>query len=229
MGLFYVTTYVEHPDYVTIAAFLETLQRHAYVLPPQKGYTMVYDKDAASEDTRAIETLTLALSNHFNCKAMTICNHDDDMLTLSIAAQGQPVPVTVTALAALFGKEKRLRRLESTLYEAGYAAGERHRRLAQILDLPFKYAQFEFSELLENDTDLGNTDPFTVKVANRKLLRSFGDDDVMKSADLERELRRLVQQNKIISAVSLYQQRSGTSFQEARHYIEQISQQRSQS
>jgi hypothetical protein len=199
------------------------------VLPPQKGYTIVYDEYAASEGTRAIETLTLALSNHFNCKAITICNHDDDMLTFSISAQGQPVPVTGTALAALFGKEKRLRRLESTLHETGYDAGERHRRLAQILDLPFKYAQFGFSELLENDRDLGNTDPFTVKVANRKLLRSFGDDDVIHAADLERELRRLIRRNKIISAVSLYQQRTGTSFQEARHYIKQITQQRSQS
>jgi hypothetical protein len=224
-----VTTYIDNPDSTAIVAFLETLPRHAYVLPPQKGYTVVYDERAASEDPCGIETLTRALSDNFNGKAITISNHDDDTLTLTIFAQGQPVSITTAALASLFGKEKRRRQLETTLHQTGYAAGERHRRLAQILDLPFKYAQFGFTELLENDRDLGNTNPFTVQIASRKLLRSFGDTDGTKPFHLERELRTVIQQNKIISAVSLYQQRTGVPFQEARQHIEAITPQRSQS
>jgi hypothetical protein len=229
MGFFYVTTYIDNPDSTAIVAFLETLHRHAYVLPPRKGYMVIYDEQAASEDPCVIETLTRALSDDFNGKAISICNRDDDTLTLWIFAQGQPVAITAAALASLFGKEKRRRQLETTLHQTGYDAGERHRRLAQILALPFKYAQFGFSELLENDRDLGNTNPFRVKVASRKLLRSFGDTDGSKPFHLERELRRLIQQHKIISAVSLYQQRTGVPFQEARQHIETITQQRSRS
>lgn len=228
MGLFYVTTYVDNPDSIAIVAFLETLQRHAYVLPPQKTYTVVYDERAASDHPCGIATLTRVLSYNFNGKAITISNHDDDTLTLTIFTHGQPVLITTAAVASLFGREKRRKQLETMLHQTGYDAGEQHRRLAHILDLPFTYAQFTFTELLENDQDLGNTNPFTVKIASRKLLRSFGGTDHTKPFHLERELRRLIQQNKIISAVSLYQQRTGVPFQEARQHIEAISQQRSQ-
>ena len=63
MGLCYVTTYVEHPDSSAIVSFLETLQRHAYVFGPQKGYSIVYDEQAAAEDPQNLSKN----SRHYGC------------------------------------------------------------------------------------------------------------------------------------------------------------------
>lgn len=222
MGLFYVTTYVQFSELTTLVSFLQACGRHAYVIPPQKGFTLLFDKELATQNTKAIDTLTQKVAQHFVCTVLSIGNHDDDFLFFSASTQGHSISATSASLAALFQKEHLQSQLDHVLSASHLLAGEQHCQLAKLLGLPFIYAQFDFEELLEADQDLGNTDPFTTKIASRKLLRSLTNADTRKPVLLEHELRKLVKQNRIISAVTLYQQRTGATLQEARSYIDSL-------
>ncbi len=130
-------------------------------------------------------------------------------------ATGTPV-----ILSEQFGKPKSHQKLATILSSTDYLyESERYEEFAKALGFPYKYAQLSYREIAEVVTD-AETDAQSVSILNRYKLRNFGSSDLPKKAhDPEQEVRSLVRQDRLVSAIDLYRRKKQCSLEEAHSYV----------
>jgi hypothetical protein len=88
MGNFYTNITLRGPKQEAVAAVLRLSGRAAYVAPTHPGGTTVFEERCEEQDPTILGELAAALSEHFDCPALAVLNHDDDVLALALYEQG---------------------------------------------------------------------------------------------------------------------------------------------
>jgi hypothetical protein len=242
MGNFYTSITLQTLNQQGIIEFLIGLGRSAYVLLPSKGYIVVYEAECDEQDIEVIASLTAKLSSQFDTVALTFLNHDDDILWYQLYSNGnlldeynstpnyfdaeapiEPTGGNAVKLCEVFRRPQSVKQVERILRSINYTfASERHQALTKTLGLPSIHAQIGYSEMQTED-EAANKSLFFVKSVERKWLRQFTNTgEVIRPFDLTKELRKLLRQNKKISAISLYQRSKRCTLKEARQFIESL-------
>lgn len=88
MGNFYTNITLRTSDRGEIIEYMRSQGRACFVSPVSRGFTTVYDRICDEQDIRDLEGLALDLSRQFRCIALAVLNHDDDVLWMSLARNG---------------------------------------------------------------------------------------------------------------------------------------------
>ena len=88
MGNFYVNITLKGPSQSEVAAWLEASGFEAFVSPTQRGMTAVYEAICDSQNDEHIRSFTGSLSQAFDCPALVVLNHDDDVLWYGLYQAG---------------------------------------------------------------------------------------------------------------------------------------------
>jgi hypothetical protein len=88
MGNFYTNITLKTSDREEVIEYMRVHGRACFVSPTSRGFTTVYDRIADEQDLRDLENLALDLSSRFQCIALAVLNHDDDILWLALAGNG---------------------------------------------------------------------------------------------------------------------------------------------
>ena len=174
MGSVYVNYSVRTVDTARVADSLRRAQRVAVVTPPQAGYVVVYDQEADSQDTDAIEQLGKRLSADAEAVVLAVLNHDDEVFCYWLfecghlvdtfnsnseffeeAGESFEAPGDPARLTAVLQVAERAAEVRAILQEEHDYAGDQHQDLAELLGLPdcsvgygYKYvAQGELEEV----------------------------------------------------------------------------------
>lgn len=222
MGLFYTTLYIGCSDIPFITRILQEQPGRSYIIPPQKQYVIVYNELLCGRKTVFLQRFLKHITNQLDCLCFVVINIDDDQLECFGHTPTEHISLEAEQLARTFNKQKQLSKLHTLLSTSFVFASEQHKHLAQALNLPFKHSQYTFAEILQLDIELGNNEYFKIRTLNTQMLRLLADNDSTQKQSVEQEVRRLIHQGKIISAISRYQQSKGCTLTEARRYVEQL-------
>lgn len=88
MGNFYTNVTLRSTDRHEIIEYMRAHGRGCFVSPTSQGFTTVYDRICDEQDIRDLEALALDLSSRFQCTALAVLNHDDDILWMGLARGG---------------------------------------------------------------------------------------------------------------------------------------------
>lgn len=88
MGNFYTNITVRTTDREAVSAYMQQLRRSCFVSPLSRGYVTVYDRFCDEQGIHALEDLTVDLTRQLRCSAVAALNHDDDVLWLGLARNG---------------------------------------------------------------------------------------------------------------------------------------------
>ncbi len=89
MGNFYTNVTLRTSDRQSLIEYMRANGRNCFVSPTYKGFTVVYDRLCDEQDVRDLELLTTELSSQFHCAALATLNHDDDVLWMGLAREGE--------------------------------------------------------------------------------------------------------------------------------------------
>jgi hypothetical protein len=221
---------------------VDALRRHrraAFVLPPIKGSIVVYDQACESQDFDELSALSATISTELACVVFAVLNYDDDMLWYCLHSGGVlvdqynsfpgyfdaltdagPSGGDPEELCRAFGKPEKLQELNELLRHPGYApASEHHEAIAKALGLPIAASQLSYAELVCEG--LGNGEPAdsVLALSNVDVAKVVPVETVPMPFDLEEEVRALVNQDKVISAIYLYRTTIHCSLREAHDYV----------
>ena len=96
---------------------------------------------------------------------------------------------------------------------------ERFEALSIVMGLPYKYAQLSYREISEsiNNSEMKSS---SVMILTRSQLKGFGGLEIpLRIYDPEGEVRALVRENRLISAIDLYRRENNCTLQEAYSYV----------
>jgi hypothetical protein len=91
MGNFYTNIMLRGPDLDPVLAYLDAQAIIAYVTVPQPGYVVVYDQASEYQDDAILTARAAQLSRRFNCPALAVLNHDDDVLAYWLYQNGTQI------------------------------------------------------------------------------------------------------------------------------------------
>ncbi len=203
---------------------------------------VVCDAEFDKQDVEVISWLAKSLSSNFACLALAALNHDDDLFWFQIFLDGAlmdeynstpdlfdahpargPIGGNAARLASIFDRPGKTSTLDKILHKTDYVfAVQRHEALARALRLPWPAVGLGYKELNEGDTTPSDASD-NVKMPDQAWLLQFTrPDEITEPFDLAKEVRKLVSQNKRISAMDLYRRHTGCTLQEARKYIESL-------
>jgi hypothetical protein len=160
VGNFYTNITLRTRDTDSIIEALTVLRRTALVAVPKDGFSVVYDQASEEQDAKIIDEAARSLSARLDCAALSVMNHDDDVLWLGLYERGKIVDEYTSApgyfdgdqrapeggdaqrLCRALGAEGRDAEVEALLrIPAGSDEGfvfevERHHALTEALGLP---------------------------------------------------------------------------------------------
>jgi hypothetical protein len=174
MGAFYTNLTLRGPNLETVLSYLNAEQTSAYLAEPQPGTVVVYDEVSdESQDDAALMALAERLTRQFDCGALAVLNHDDDILAFWLYEKGAqldqydscpgyftgeeapPAGGDAAALCRVFGVDAaKAAELETILRTApeGYVfASGRHEDIVDVLGLPDCVVSFGFRYLSTGD------------------------------------------------------------------------------
>ncbi len=88
MGNFYANITLAGPTQTELLNYLRKESHDAYVSPTLDGFTVVYERECDNQNERILHSLTSELSKEFNCPALFVVNHDDDVLIYAVYQNG---------------------------------------------------------------------------------------------------------------------------------------------
>jgi len=89
MGNFYTNVTLRTTEREALIEHLRDQGRSCFVSPTYNGFTTVYDRLCEEQDTSDLEDLAVDLSSRFRCSALAVLNHDDDVLWIGLAREGE--------------------------------------------------------------------------------------------------------------------------------------------
>lgn len=243
MGLKYANITLQTADQKKVIAFLNNIQRMAFVLPLTKGFVMVCDEISDLYDPDTAQQLT----QYLGCSGILVVNFDDDILLYWLYQSGQlldeynshpdyseensttplqPTGGNARILCEAFNKTDYFSKVDKILHpedDSSYLdENNRHSDLANLLGWPTQYSHLGYDELVRAYNE-NSEPPIFAKIVTRKWLKQFYEPDRrIPKFDLDKELRKLLRQNRKISAMTLYQQYKLCSLADARNYIEEM-------
>lgn len=138
--------------------FLDGINRRTMVSPTINDLTIVYDEESEAQKLGVLRNLTSQLSTHFQCPALAVLNHDDDVLWYDLfdsgtlldsynstpqffdeEADSKPTGGDAALLCRLFQVPNSATRISEILAKPQQEyifARDRHRDIATALNLP---------------------------------------------------------------------------------------------
>jgi hypothetical protein len=89
MGNFYTNITLRTIERRAVTEYMRAQGRSCFVSPSRSGVTTVYDRLCEEQDIHDLETLAVELSSQFHCTAFAVLNHDDDVLWIGLARNGE--------------------------------------------------------------------------------------------------------------------------------------------
>ena len=89
MGSFYTNISLCGPLQAAVVDYLKSKGRVAFVSPSDGNALVVYDQACDEQDTDLIAQVTSDLSQEFQCPALAMLNHDDDVLWYQLYEKGK--------------------------------------------------------------------------------------------------------------------------------------------
>lgn len=178
MGAFYTNLTLHGPNLDAVLAYLNAQQISAYVAEPQPGMVVVYDEISdESQDVITLMGLAERLSRQFDCGALAVLNHDDDILAFWLYENGEqrdqydscpgyftgeeapPAGGDAAVLCRVFGVDAaQAAELETILRTEpmGYVfASGRHSDMVDVLGLPDCAVSFGFGYIARGEVPEG--------------------------------------------------------------------------
>jgi hypothetical protein len=170
MGNFYTNTTIQHGDAAAVAATLRQMGRDAYVMP-ESGMTVAFDRECDAQDPAAIATVSETLSRTLNAVALTVLNHDDDILLYLLYEDGRkldeyesrpgyfegairpPSGGDAKLLCERFGHPDRQSDVDRVLRSPSeyVFALQQHQELVEILGLPTRAVALGYTYIANGD------------------------------------------------------------------------------
>jgi hypothetical protein len=89
MGNFYTNVTLRTTERQAVIEYMRAQGRPCFVSPIFRGFTTIYDRLCEEQDVHDLETLATDLSSTFHCSALAVLNHDDDVLWMGLARDGE--------------------------------------------------------------------------------------------------------------------------------------------
>jgi len=89
MGNFYTNVTLRTTERKALIEHMRAQGRPCFISPVSRGFTAIYDRICEEQDVRDLEILATELSSRFHCVAFATLNHDDDILWIGLARDGE--------------------------------------------------------------------------------------------------------------------------------------------
>ena len=89
MGNFYVNVTLKGPDRLDIAEHLQQMGCNAYLLPAVDSVTTLCEEQCDHQNGAVVSQISRELSERLQCPALTVLNHDDDVLAYVLYDKGE--------------------------------------------------------------------------------------------------------------------------------------------
>jgi len=89
MGNFYTNITLRSTYRQALIEHMRAQSRRCFISPAHQGFTTIYDRLCEEQDLTDLEALATNLSSRFNCTALAVLNHDDDVLWIGLARDGK--------------------------------------------------------------------------------------------------------------------------------------------
>jgi len=89
MGNFYTNVTPRTSERQALIGHMRALGRNCFVSPTYDGFTTIYDRLCEEQDLPDLEALAADLSLRFHCAALAVLNHEDDVLWMGLAREGE--------------------------------------------------------------------------------------------------------------------------------------------
>jgi hypothetical protein len=168
VGNFYVNYTTRGPERETVAKYLRSTKRRAFVSPTLDGMTAFFDKKSDSQDDAVIKELGKQASKDLGAPVLAVLNHDDDILAYWLFEAGEladeynscpgyfggddetPAGGDAKKLCAAFGVGPKVKQVDKVLRNEEYVfALDRHKDLAELLNQPWPYVCMGYGYIKE--------------------------------------------------------------------------------
>lgn len=89
MGNFYTNITLRTKERASVINYMRSNGRACFVSPTLRGFTSVFERRCDEQDVNELEALASELSAQFRCLALAVLNHDDDILWIGTASNGE--------------------------------------------------------------------------------------------------------------------------------------------